>query len=82
MKTIQPTQLKENERKWYVIDAKGETLGRLATRIAILLRGKHKPSFVPHLDNGDNVIVLNCADFHVTGMKRSDKIYYTHSGYL
>ncbi len=82
MKTITAKQLKGNERKWYIIDAEGETLGRLATKIAVILRGKNKASFVPHLDNGDYVIVTNCDKFKVTGKKMSDKMYYTHSGYL
>jgi len=82
MKTITPTQLKGNERKWYVIDAKWETLGRLATKIAVILKGKNKASFVPYLDNGDYVIVTNCDKFKVTWKKLSDKIYYSHTGYL
>ncbi|MDD3145603.1 MAG: 50S ribosomal protein L13 [Candidatus Gracilibacteria bacterium] len=82
MKTITPTQLKGDERKWYVIDAKEQTLGRLATQIAVILKGKNKVSFAPHLDNGDYVIVTNCDKFVVTGKKLTDKIYYRHSGYL
>ncbi len=82
MKTITTKQLKGNERKWYIIDAKGQTLGRLATKIAVILRGKNKVSFVPHLDNGDYVIVTNCDKFSVTGKKLADKMYYKHSGYL
>lgn len=82
MKTITPTQLKGDERKWYIIDAKEQTLGRLATRIAVILKGKNKASFAPHLDNGDYVIVTNCDKFSVTGKKLSDKIYYSHTGYL
>lgn len=82
MKTISPKQVKGNERKWYVIDAKGETLGRLATKISVILMGKNKASYAPFLDNGDYVIVLNCDKFSVTGKKMSDKMYYTHSGYL
>ncbi|PZM82202.1 50S ribosomal protein L13 [Candidatus Gracilibacteria bacterium] len=82
MKTISPKQVKGNERKWYVIDAKGETLGRLATKIAVILMGKNKASYAPFLDNGDYIIVLNCDKFSVTGKKLSDKTYYTHSGYL
>ncbi len=82
MKTITPTQLKGNERKWYVIDAEGKTLGRLATQIAVVLKGKNKASFAPHLDNGDYVVVTNCDKFKVTGKKATDKMYYRHTGYL
>jgi len=66
MKTITPTQLNGDERTWYVIDAKGQTLGRLATRIATILKGKNKATFAPHLDNGDYVVVTNCDKFKVT----------------
>jgi large subunit ribosomal protein L13 len=69
------------EQKWYVVDAQGEVLGRLATQIAKVLRGKHKPEFTPHADAGDHVIVVNAADIKVTGKKETDKKYYTHSGY-
>lgn len=82
MKTITPTQLKGDERKWYIIDAQWQTLGRLATKIAIFLKGKTKVSFAPHLDNGDYVIVTNCDKFNVTWKKLTDKIYYKHTGYL
>ncbi len=82
MKTITPKQLEQLERKWYVIDANGLTLGRLATQIATILRGKNKVSFAPHVDNGDYVVVLNCDKFVATGKKLSDKIYYTHSWFL
>ena len=79
MKTIMPKQLDNNTRKWYVIDAKGKTLGRLATDIAVILKGKNKPSYAPHIDNGDYVVVVNADKFIVTGKKMSDKIYYSHS---
>jgi large subunit ribosomal protein L13 len=69
------------ERNWLVVDASGETLGRLATRIADALRGKRKPEFTPHVDTGDFVIVVNAEKVTVTGNKRSDKRYYRHSGY-
>lgn len=69
------------ERKWYVVDAKGKTLGRLASEIAKILRGKHKPTFTPHIDSGDFVIVVNAAEVALSGNKLSDKIYYRHSGY-
>jgi large subunit ribosomal protein L13 len=82
MKTFTPAQIAETDRKWYVIDAKGQTLWRLATKIAVVLKWKNKVDFVPHLDNGDNVIVLNCAQFKVTGNKLTDKKYYRHSGFL
>jgi large subunit ribosomal protein L13 len=71
----------EIERRWYVIDADGETLGRLSTRIANTLRGKLKPTYTPHVDTGDFVVVINCERIRVTGKKLQDKIYYRHSGY-
>ena len=71
----------EVERKWYLIDADGKTLGRLATQIADLLRGKGKPTFTPHVDCGDYVVVINAAKIHVTGKKMQDKLYYNHSQY-
>ena len=70
------------ERKWYVVDAEGKTLGRLASEIAKVLRGNNKPVFTPHLDMGDYVIVVNAAKVKVTGKKLSQKIYYHHSGYV
>lgn len=69
------------EKKWHVIDATDVVLGRLATHVATLLRGKHKPSFAPHVDNGDFVIVVNAAKVALTGAKLDDKIAYRHSGY-
>lgn len=71
----------EIERDWWVIDAEGQTLGRLASRIAPILRGKHKPTFSPHLDVGDYVIVINCDKIEVTGNRLIQKQYYRHSGY-
>jgi large subunit ribosomal protein L13 len=71
----------EIDRVWYVVDAEGETLGRLATRIADTLRGKRKPQYTPHVDTGDFVVVVNCEKIHVTGKKLEQKIYYKHSGY-
>lgn len=71
----------EIERKWYVVDVHGKTLGRAASEIAQILRGKHKPSFVPNLDVGDFVVVLNCEKIHVTGRRLDQKLYYRHSGY-
>jgi large subunit ribosomal protein L13 len=69
------------QREWFVIDAKDQTLGRLASQIAHLLRGKHKPIFAPHMDVGDYVIVINCDKVRVTGRKLDQKRYYWHSGY-
>ncbi|MFO7638639.1 MAG: 50S ribosomal protein L13 [bacterium] len=66
-------------RNWHVIDADGQVLGRLATRVARLLIGKHKPDFTPHVDAGDHVVVINAGGIRVTGRKRTDKIYYRHS---
>jgi len=71
----------EIQREWLVVDAQGQTLGRLATRIAAVLRGKHKPFYTPHLDCGDFVIVVNAEKVRVTGRKLDQKIYYRHSGY-
>lgn len=76
------TKASEVEREWFVVDAEGETLGRLATRVARVLRGKHKPSYSPSVDVGDYVIVLNADKVHVTGRKLDQKIYYRHSGYV
>jgi len=70
------------ERKWYVVDAQGQTLGRIATEIARVLRGKHKPEFTPHADLGDYVIVINADKIKVTGKKLDQKIYYNHSDYV
>lgn len=69
------------KREWYVVDAQGKTLGRLASEIAQILRGKHKPIYVPHLDCGDYVIVVNAEKVRVTGRKLDQKFYYRHSGY-
>lgn len=69
------------DRQWYVVDAAGKTLGRLATRIAEVLRGKHKPTYTPHIDTGDFVIVINAEKIHLTGNKWDQKKYYRHSGY-
>lgn len=70
------------DRKWYVVDANGMTLGRLASEIASILRGKNKPTFTPHMDTGDYVIVVNAEKVKVTGRKLDQKIYYHHSGYV
>jgi large subunit ribosomal protein L13 len=71
----------EVQRKWYVVDAEGKTLGRLASEIASILRGKNKPTFTPHVDCGDNVIVVNAEKVAVTGKKLKEKIYVTYSGF-
>ena len=80
MKTY-ATKAKDVQRQWHVIDASGKTLGRLASQIARLLMGKHKPTYAPYLDTGDYVIVLNAAKVRVTGRKAKQKVYYRHSGY-
>jgi large subunit ribosomal protein L13 len=82
MKTIMPKPITGASRKWYLIDAQGKTLGRLAAQIAPILRGKNKVDFAPHVDNGDYVIVLNAANVRVSGNKLTDKLYHTHSGYM
>jgi len=80
MKTFTATPA-DIEKKWILIDAEGVVLGRLASIIAMRLRGKHKPSFTPHMDMGDNVIVINADKIQLTGNKRADKVYYRHTGY-
>lgn len=80
MRTYSP-KLKEIEREWHLIDASGRTLGDVGTEAAVLLRGKHKPMFAPHIDTGDYVVIVNAAKIVVTGKKKTDKIYYRHSGY-
>ena len=70
------------ERKWYVVDAEGKTLGRLASEVASVLRGKNKPTFTPHIDTGDYVIVVNAEKIKVTGKKLEQKVYYHHSDYV
>ena len=81
MKTYMPNP-NSVEKKWYVVDAEGKNLGRLCTEIARVLRGKHKPAFVPHEDMGDYVIVVNAEKISVTGKKLDQKIYYHHSDYV
>lgn len=81
MRTTFMAKPNEVERKWYIIDAEGKTLGRLATEAASILRGKHKPQFTPHVDTGDFVIIINAEKIQVTGNKLQDKFYYRHSGY-
>lgn len=72
----------EIESKWYIIDAANKPLGRVASEVAKLLRGKHKPTYTPNIDNGDHVIILNCNDIVLTGHKLDQKIYRHHSGYI
>ena len=71
----------DRDRRWYVVDAEGKTLGRLSTQIADVLRGKRKPTYTPHVDTGDFVVVVNAEKVSVTGKKRSTKLYHRHSGY-
>mgnify|MGYP001049146126 CR=1 FL=1 len=75
---VKPDQV---ERGWYIVDASGKTLGRLATRVATVLRGKNNPAYAPFMDSGDFVIVVNADKIHVTGKKREDKKYWRHTGY-
>ncbi len=79
-KTWSPTP-QDQQRKWWIVDAEGQTLGRLATQIASLLRGKHKPTFAPHMDMGDFVVVINVDKIAVTGDRMETKLYKRHSGY-
>ncbi len=81
MKTFSPTPNDIN-REWFIVDAEDKVLGRLATQIAHRLRGKHKPEFAPHMDNGDFIVVVNCEKIRVTGNKLEDKKYYRYSGYV
>lgn len=81
MKTFSPTP-KDINREWFVVDAQDQVLGRLASQIAHRLRGKHKPEFAPHMDNGDFIVVVNCEKIKVTGKKMTDKKYYRHSGWV
>lgn len=70
------------KRDWFIVDAEGKTLGRIATQIASRLRGKHKPEYTPHVDTGDYIVVINADKVTVTGKKTTDKIYYSHSGFM
>ncbi len=70
------------ERDWYIVDAENKTLGRLSTEIARRLRGKHKPEYTPHVDTGDYIVVINAEKVYVSGNKRTDKMYYHHTGYI
>ncbi len=79
-KTFEP-RMQDIQRTWYIVDAKDKVLGRLASRIAMVLRGKHKPIFTPHIDTGDPVVVVNAAQIRVTGRKLAQKVYRRYSGY-
>ncbi|HET7630832.1 MAG TPA: 50S ribosomal protein L13 [Gemmatimonadaceae bacterium] len=81
MKTFSATP-SDIEHRWYIVDAEGVVLGRLASEIAKVIRGKHKPTFTPHMDTGDNVIVINAAKVKVTGRKAEQKKYFSHTGYM
>ena len=81
MKNSYMQKKEEVVHNWYVIDASGKNLGRIATKAAHILRGKHKPTFTPHVDCGDCVIIINASEVNLTGNKLDDKIYYNHSGY-
>ena len=81
MKTTKPATPATVEKKWILIDAEGLVVGRLASTVANILRGKHKPSFTPHVDCGDNVIIINAGKVKFTGRKMTDKVYYKHTGY-
>ena len=81
MKTVSAKK-EDVQREWYVVDATGQTLGRLATRVATVLRGKHKPIFTPHVDTGDFVVVINAEKVKLTGKKNDDKLYHYHTGWV
>ena len=71
----------EVEKKWHIIDAEGLVLGRMASIVAMMLRGKHKPTFTPHIDTGDNIVIINADKIHLTGNKRENDMFYWHTGY-
>ena len=82
MKTTKFLKTADIEKKWILVDAEDVVVGRLATFVAMRLRGKHRPDYTPHIDCGDNVIIINADKVHFTGNKRSNKIYYRHTGYV
>ena len=82
MRTTYMAKASEIDRKWFVVDAEGKTLGRLASEVAAILRGKHKPTYTPHVDTGDHVIIINAEKIELTGKKLTDKIYYRHTGHV
>ncbi|GEL07436.1 50S ribosomal protein L13 [Salisediminibacterium halotolerans] len=79
MRSTYMAKAHEVERKWYVVDAEGQTLGRLSSEVASVIRGKHKPTYTPHVDTGDHVVIINADKIHLTGNKWEDKKYYRHS---
>lgn len=81
MRTTYMAKPNEVERKWYIVDATGKTLGRLSSEVAAIIRGKHKPQFTPHVDTGDFVVIINAEKIHLTGKKLQKKMYYRHSMY-
>jgi large subunit ribosomal protein L13 len=81
MRTLTP-KAEDIDRRWWLVDAEGKPLGRLATEVARILRGKHKPIFTPHLDTGDHVVVINASKVRLTGKKAEKKTYFRHSGYM
>ncbi|KMJ56487.1 50S ribosomal protein L13 [Alkalihalophilus lindianensis] len=81
MRTTYMAKPNEVERKWFVVDAEGQTLGRLASEVASILRGKHKPTYTPHVDTGDHVIIINAEKIELTGNKLNDKVYYRHTNH-
>ena len=81
-KTFTPKKQSKDDKKWYVVDATDKVLGRIATEIAVVLRGKNKPTFAPHMDMGDYVIVINCEKVRLTGNKEAQKEYIHHTGYI
>ena len=82
MKTYVPRAEEIQQRRWWIVDATEQPLGRLATQVAAILRGKHKPIFTPHLDTGDHVVVINASKVALTGRKYSDKVYHWHTGHI
>jgi large subunit ribosomal protein L13 len=82
MKTYVPSAEEIQQRKWWIVDAAEQPLGRLATQVAAILRGKHKPIFTPHLDTGDHVVVINASKVKLTGRKADQKEYFRHTGYM
>src|SRR5699024_6706251 len=82
MRTTYMAKASEIDRKWFVVDAEGKTLGRLSSEVATILRGKHKPTYTPHVDTGDHVIIINAEKIELTGKKLTDKIYYRHTGHV
>ena len=81
MRPTRSTRAQDTNRRWFLVDAKGQILGRMATQLAHILRGKHKPTFTPHVDDGDFLVVVNAEKVELTGRKREQKIYYRNTGY-